>query len=104
MPDGYRNSDTMSEQRRRVGSPTRSLHKGDPMLPSLVYFVLRRLLHALAASDRTDLEREAELLVLGHQLEVHSRELAGRVFVGGTGSCSPASVACFRGSGGGRSS
>jgi hypothetical protein len=43
------------------------------MLLSLVYFVLRRLLHALAPSDRSDLEREAELLVLRHQLKVLSR-------------------------------
>ncbi|MQB00654.1 MAG: transposase [Actinobacteria bacterium] len=43
------------------------------MLLSLVYFVLRRLLHALAPSERSDLEREAELLVLRHQLKVLSR-------------------------------
>jgi hypothetical protein len=34
------------------------------MLLSLVYFVLRRQLHPLAPSDHSDLEREAELLVL----------------------------------------
>jgi len=43
------------------------------MLLSLVYFVLGRLLSAVAPSDRTDLEREAELLVLRHQLKVLSR-------------------------------
>ena len=43
------------------------------MLLSFVYFVLRRLLHALAPSDRGDLERKAELLVLRHQLKVLSR-------------------------------
>lgn len=43
------------------------------MLLSLVYFVLRSLLSALAPSDRSDLEREAELLVLRHQLKVLSR-------------------------------
>lgn len=43
------------------------------MLLSLVYFVLRRLLSALTPSDRSDLEREAELLVLRHQLKVLSR-------------------------------
>jgi hypothetical protein len=43
------------------------------MLLSLVYFVLRRLLHALAPSDRSELECEAELLVLRHQLKVLSR-------------------------------
>jgi putative transposase len=43
------------------------------MLLSLVYFVLRRLLHALVPSGRSDLEREAELLVLRHQLKVLSR-------------------------------
>jgi putative transposase len=43
------------------------------MLLSLVYFVLRGLLHAVAPSDRSDLEREAELLVLRHQLKVLSR-------------------------------
>ena len=40
------------------------------MLLSLVYFVLRRLLVVLAASDRSDLEREVELLVLRHQVKV----------------------------------
>ena len=43
------------------------------MLLSLVYFVLRRLLHAVAPSDLIDLEREAELLVLRHQVKVLSR-------------------------------
>jgi hypothetical protein len=42
------------------------------MLLSIVYFVLRRLLHALAPSDRSDLEREAELLVLRHHVKVLS--------------------------------
>ena len=43
------------------------------MLFSLAYFVLRRLLRAAAPSDRSDLEREAELLVLRHQVKVLSR-------------------------------
>jgi hypothetical protein len=43
------------------------------MLLSLVYFVLRGLLLALAPSARSDLERESELLVLRHQLKVLSR-------------------------------
>jgi putative transposase len=44
------------------------------MLLSLVYFVIRQLLHAVAPLDRrSDLEREAELLVLRHQLKVLSR-------------------------------
>ena len=43
------------------------------MLLSFVYFLLRRLLHTVAPSDRGDLEREAELLVLRHQLKVLSR-------------------------------
>jgi hypothetical protein len=43
------------------------------MLFSLAYFVLRSVLRALAPSDRGDLEREAELLVLRHQLKVLSR-------------------------------
>ncbi len=34
---------------------------------------MRCLLHALTSSDRSDLEREAELLVLRHQLNVLSR-------------------------------
>jgi hypothetical protein len=42
------------------------------MLLSLVYFVLGRLLHALVPSDRSCREREAELLVLRHQLKVLS--------------------------------
>ena len=43
------------------------------MLLSLAYFVVRRLLDALTRLDRRDLEREAELLVLRHQLKVLSR-------------------------------
>ena len=50
------------------------------MLLSFVYFVLRRLLHALAPSDRNDLEREAELLVLRHQLKVLSRGVRRPLF------------------------
>jgi hypothetical protein len=50
------------------------------MLLSLVYLVLRRLLHALAPSDRSDMEREAELLVLRHQLKVLSRGVRRPVF------------------------
>src|SRR6266511_4865652 len=42
------------------------------MLLSIVYFVLRRRLQALASSGRSDLEREVELLVLRHQLKVLS--------------------------------
>jgi len=45
------------------------------MLLSLVYFVLRRLLQALAPSDRSDLELETELLVLRHQVKVLSRSV-----------------------------
>jgi putative transposase len=43
------------------------------MLLSLVCFVLRRLLQALASSGRSDVEREVELLVLRHQVKVLSR-------------------------------
>jgi putative transposase len=43
------------------------------MVLSLVYLVLVRLVHGLAPSDRSDLEREAELLVLRHQVKVLSR-------------------------------
>jgi putative transposase len=43
------------------------------MLLSLVYFIVRSLLSALAPLRRGDLEREAELLVLRHQLKVLSR-------------------------------
>jgi len=50
------------------------------MLLSLVYFVLRRLLHGLAPSNRSDLEREAELLVLRHQLKVLSRGVRRPLF------------------------
>jgi putative transposase len=45
------------------------------MLLSLAYFVLVRLLRALAPSARNDLERDAELLVLRHQLNVLSRQV-----------------------------
>jgi hypothetical protein len=75
------------------------------MLLSLVYFVLRRLLRALAPSDRSDLEREAELLVLRHQLSRCSREgFAGRCSVGETGCCSPRRAGSCQGSVGRRSS
>ena len=44
------------------------------MLPSLLYFALRRLLRLLTASgDRDDAARDVELLVLRHQLRVLSR-------------------------------
>ncbi len=50
------------------------------MLLSLVYFVLRRLLQALASSSRGDLEREVELLVLRHQVKVLSRGVCRPLF------------------------
>jgi hypothetical protein len=74
-PEGYTNRDTGSEQRASgsiTGSAPASLRR-PPMLLSLVYLVLRRLLRALAPSDRSDLEREIELLVLRHQVQVLSR-------------------------------
>lgn len=40
------------------------------MLLSLVYFAMRCLLQALVPSVRSDFEREVEVLVLRHQLEV----------------------------------
>jgi FMN phosphatase YigB (HAD superfamily) len=40
------------------------------MLVSLAYFVLVRLVQALAPSARSDLEREVEVLVLRHQVKV----------------------------------
>jgi putative transposase len=43
------------------------------MLLSLVYFVMRCPLQALARPGRVDFEREVELLVLRHQLKVISR-------------------------------
>jgi hypothetical protein len=43
------------------------------MLLSLVYFVMRCLLQAMAPSARGDFKREVELLVLRHQLKVLSR-------------------------------
>lgn len=46
---------------------------------SLLYFVVRRLLSALAPSERGDLEREVELLVLRHQVKVLSRRARGPV-------------------------
>jgi hypothetical protein len=55
------------------------------MLLSLLYFVVRRLLPALAPSDRSDLEREAELLVVRHQLKVLQRGVRRSPFAGGTG-------------------
>lgn len=41
----------------------------EPVLLSLLYFVMRRLLSALAPSEWGDLEREVELLILWHQNE-----------------------------------
>lgn len=49
------------------------------MLLSLLYFVVRRLLSALAPSEWGDLEREVELLVLRHQVKVLSRRPRGPV-------------------------
>ena len=43
------------------------------MLLSLVYFAVRCPLQTLAPSDRADLAREVEVLVLRHQLKVLSR-------------------------------
>jgi len=44
------------------------------MLPSLVYFVVRRLLRLLSPGrERDDLAREIEILVLRHQLRVLAR-------------------------------
>ena len=50
------------------------------MLLSLVYFVVRSLLGALAPLRRSDLEREAELLVLRHQVKVLSRRARRPLF------------------------
>ena len=50
------------------------------MLLSLVYFVVVRLLRVLAPSARTDPGREAELLVLRHQLKVISRQVQRPTF------------------------
>jgi hypothetical protein len=50
------------------------------MLLSLVYFVVRSLLSALAPLRRSDLEREAELLVLRHQVKVLSRRARRPLF------------------------
>jgi putative transposase len=50
------------------------------MMLSLVYFVLRRLLHAVGPSERSDLEGEAELLVLRNQLKVISRGVRRPIF------------------------
>jgi hypothetical protein len=44
------------------------------MLPSLIYYAVRRLLRLLiAGNDRDDAAREIEILVSGHQLRVLSR-------------------------------
>lgn len=72
-PEEHRNRDTASQQRRQVASRTRPLPSRHPMLLSLVYFTLRRLLHALASSGRSDFGRETEPLVLRHQVKVLSR-------------------------------
>jgi hypothetical protein len=74
------------------------------MLLSLVYFVMRCLLQAMAPSARGDFEREVELLVLRHQLKVLSRGLAGRRFAGKTGCCSRRRAGSFPTLDGGRSS
>jgi hypothetical protein len=74
------------------------------MLLSLVYFVLCRLLHAVGPSDRSDLEREAEMLVLQHQLKVISRGVRRPIFAGETGCCSLRQAGSCPGSVGARSS
>jgi len=74
------------------------------MLLSLVYFVLRRLLQALASSGRSDVEREVELLVLRHQVKVLLGALAGRCSADETECCSPRRAGFCPKSGGGRSS
>ena len=74
------------------------------MLLSLVYFVLGCLLRAVVRSDRTDLEREAELLVLRHQLKVLSKSGRRRRRSGGeTGFCSRWPAGSSRAIGGRRS-
>lgn len=50
------------------------------MLLSLVYFVVRSLVSTLAPLRRSDLEREAELLVLRHQVKVLSRRARRPLF------------------------
>jgi transposase len=50
------------------------------MLLSIMYFLLRRLLHAVAPSGRRRLEQEAELLVLRHQVKVLSRRARRPLF------------------------
>ena len=58
----------------RSWCPAYPLCPGVPMLLSLVYFALRRLLRLLTAGgDADDVARDVELLVLPHQLHVLSR-------------------------------
>lgn len=70
------------------------------MLLSLVYFALRHLVRALAPSDRMDLEREVELLVLRHQVRVLSRGVRRPPLHVGTGCCSPQRAGSCPGGGG----
>jgi putative transposase len=46
---------------------------------SLVYRLVRRLLGLLAVLVRSDLSKDAELLVLRHENQVLRRQLRGRV-------------------------
>lgn len=59
------------------------------MLLSLVCLVVRSLLTALAPLRRSDQEREAELLVLRHQVRCSRGALAGHCSDNGTESRSP---------------
>ena len=49
------------------------------MLLSLVYRILRDLLGLLAVLVRSDLSKDAELLVLRHENQVLRRQLGGRL-------------------------
>jgi hypothetical protein len=65
------------------------------MVRSLMALVLRRVLIWLVRSNEH--AKDLEIVVLRHQLQVPVGTLAGRDFVGATGSSSPRRAATWRG-------
>lgn len=58
------------------------------MIASVIYWALRRLVELLVLRRRSDDGKEAEILVLRHELAVLRRQVARRVARSPTGSCS----------------
>ena len=71
LSSGAENRDAFAEHELEEASPSLSSPlRTHPMVPSLIYFALRRLPRALAPSGGDDLARDVELLAWRHQLRV----------------------------------